>query len=60
MLMTSHVSHVNEDLRITKEHIATHTNLIFLTLYFSTLVIKCFKSSIQIGTATVHVHKAPL
>ena len=46
--MTSRVSHVNKDssLRNTKEHIATHTNLI-LPLYtpVRTLVIKCFKSS---------------
>ena len=40
---------LREQRLITKEHIATHTNLILPfkpTLYSSTLVIKCFKSSV--------------
>ena len=33
---------------ITKGHIATHTNLILLALYSSTLMIKLFKSSTKL------------
>ena len=41
---------------ITKEHIATHVNLILLfkpALYFSTLVIKLFESSIKLFYAEI-------
>ena len=41
---------------ITKEHIATHTNLILLfkpALYYSALVIKLFKSSIKLFQAEI-------
>ena len=41
---------------ITKEHIATHTNLILLfklALYSSTLVIKLFNSSIKLFYAKI-------
>ena len=45
-----------EQILITKEHIATHANLILLfkpALYSSTLVIKLFESSIKLFYAKI-------
>ena len=53
--MTSPISHVSRAL-ITKEHIATHANLILLfkpALYSSILVIKLFESSINLFYAEI-------
>ena len=50
------ISESCEQRLITKEHIATHANLIFLfkpALYSSTLVIKLFESSIKLFYAEI-------
>ena len=50
------ISKSREHRLITKEHIATHVNLILLfkpTLYSSTLVIELFESSIKLFYAEI-------